>query len=155
MRTQLILIAAIAAFTTVAAAQTIRVGVFDSKAAVIGFYRSPKWAATIKAKHAEMDAAKKANDTARIQALEAWGSGKQDMAHRQLAGEAPIANILEALAAGLPEIAQGAGVVLIVPDLPYADKSVQTVDVTERVLDFFEADLRTRALVKEMTKHVH
>ena len=155
MRKQLILIAAIAALSSIAASQTIRAGVFYTKAAVVGFYRSPQWAATMQAKHAEMAAAKRANDTAKMQALETWGSSSQDLAHRQLAGEAPITNILEALAPGLPEIARGASVILIAPALPFADPSVQTVDVTEKVLDYFKADSRTRTIVKEMPAHVH
>ena len=93
-------------------------GTFHKASIVVAFYRSPLWAESLKAKMAEMAAAKAANDTKKVQELDAWGKAQQETAHQQLAGEAPIANILEALAPGLPEIAKKARVAMIVADLP-------------------------------------
>ncbi|MGA3020029.1 MAG: hypothetical protein ABSF62_23160, partial [Bryobacteraceae bacterium] len=98
------------------------------------------------------DAAKKANDTGKVRDLEAWGSTHQELAHRQLAGEAPITDILEALAPGLPEIARRAGVKLIAPDLAFADPSVQTVDITDLLMDYLKADARTLEIVRALRK---
>ena len=97
---------------------------------------------------AALAAAKAANDTKKVQELDAWGNARQETAHQQLTGEAPITNILEALAPGLPEIAKKARVAMIVADLPYADSSVETVDVTEMLLDWLKADERTRTIVR-------
>jgi hypothetical protein len=133
-----------------AGAQTVRVGVFDKQAVVVAFYRSPQWAEVNKAKRAEQDAAKKANDTKKVEELEAWGSSHQELAHRQLMGEAPIANIVEALAPGLPEVAKKAGVNLIVPDVAFAEAGVVTVDVTELVLAHLKADARTLGIVQDL-----
>jgi hypothetical protein len=140
------LIAALA--VSEAPAQPVRVGTFHKATIVVAFYRSPLWAESLKAKMAEMAAAKAANDTKKVQELDAWGNAHQETAHQQLAGEAPIANILEALAPAWPEIAKKARVAMIVADLPYADSSVQTVDVTELLLDWLKADERTRAIVR-------
>jgi hypothetical protein len=129
-------------------AQTVRVGTFHKASIVVAFYRSPLWAESLKAKMAEMTAAKAANDTKKVQELDAWGNAHQETAHQQLAGEAPITNILEALAPGLPEIAKKARVAMIVLDLPYADSSVEKVDVTEMLLDWLKADDRTRTIVR-------
>jgi hypothetical protein len=131
-----------------APAQTVRVGTFQKASIAVAFYRSPLWAETLKVKRAEMAAAKTANDTKKVQELEAWGTAHQERAHQQLTGEAPITNILEALAPGLPEIAKKARVAMIVADLPYADTSVQKVDVTEMLLDWLKADERTRTIVR-------
>jgi hypothetical protein len=131
-----------------ASAQTVRVGTFHQASIVVAFYRSPLWAETLKAKTAEMAAAKAANDTKKVQELNAWGKAQQETAHQQLAGEAPITNILEALAPALPEIAKKARVAMIVAELPYADSSVETVDVTEMLLDWLKADERTRTIVR-------
>jgi hypothetical protein len=147
-----ILAAAIAITAGLASAQTIRAGVFDKQSVVVAFYRSPQWAEVTKAKVAELDAAKRANDTAKVQALEAWGTAHQELSHRQLAGEAPIGNIMEALAPGLPEIARRAGVKLIAPDLPFADPAVQTVDVTDFLLTYLQADSRTLSIVLNLQK---
>ena len=103
-----------------------------------------------KAKRAELEAAKTANDTQKAQDLQAWGGAQQELAHRQLEGEAPIANILEALAPQLPDLARKAGVALIAPDLPYTDRSVQTVDMTDILLDCLQADQRTRTIVRNL-----
>ena len=131
-----------------APAQTVRVGTFHKPSIVVAFYRSPLWAESLKAKMAEMAVAKAANDTKKVQELDAWGNAHQETAHQQLAGEAPITNILEALAPGLPEIAKKARVAMIVADLPYADSSVETVDVTDMLLDWLKADERTRTIVR-------
>ena len=131
-----------------APAQTVRVGTFQKASVVVAFYRSPLWAESLKVKMAEMAAAKTANDTKKVQELDAWGTAHQETAHRQLTGEAPITNILEALAPALPEIAKKARVAMIVADLPYADSSVQSIDVTDMLLDWLKADERTRTIVQ-------
>ena len=150
-----IVAAALAIAASVAGAQTIRAGVFDKQAVVVAFYRSPQWAEINKAKVAELDAARRANDTAKVQDLEAWGNAHQDQAHHQLAGEAPITSILEALAPGLPEIARRAGVSLIAPDLAFADPTVQTADVTDLVMAYLKADSRTLSIVNDLKKQKH
>ena len=147
-----ILAAALAVAASLAGAQTIRAGVFDKQSVVVAYYRSPQWAEILKAETAELDAAKKANDTAKVRDLETWGTTHQELAHRQLAGEAPIGNILEALAPGLPEIARRAGVNLIAPDLAFADPAVQTVDVTDLLLAYLKADSRTLSIVQDLRK---
>ncbi|HYW42480.1 MAG TPA: hypothetical protein VE959_06465 [Bryobacteraceae bacterium] len=107
-------------------AQTARVGTFHKPSVVVAFYPSPQWAETLKAKMAEMEEAKKANDSKKVEALENWGKAHQEQAHLQLTGEAPIANILEALAPAFLEIARKAQVSMIVADLPYSDTTVST-----------------------------
>lgn len=148
-RFSILAVAAIAA--SLASAQTIRVGTFH-KPSVVAFYGSPLWADTLKAKRSELNAAKKANDTQRAKDLESWGGVQQELAHRQLAGEAPIDNILQALSAQLPELARKAGVVLIAPDIPYSDRTVQTVDITDLLLDCLQANQRTRDIVRDLRK---
>lgn len=132
-----------------APAQTVRVGTFHKPSIVVAFYRSPLWAVTLTDKKLEMEKAKALNDTKKVQELDAWGRAQQETAHQQLAGEAPITNILEALApVCLREIAKKARVAMIVADLPYADSSVQSIDVTEMLLDWLKADERTRTIVR-------
>ena len=136
-----------------APAQRIRVGTFHKASIVVAFYRSPLWAEIQKPKLADLAAAKAANDTKKVQELDVWGNAHQETAHQQLTGEAPITNILEALAPALPEIAKKARVAMIVADLPYADSSVQPVDVTEMLLDWLKADERTRTIVRDLQNH--
>jgi hypothetical protein len=146
------ILADLAVAAGLASAQTMRVGTFHKPSVVVAFYRSPLWADALKAKLAELDAARKANDAGKVQDLETWGAAHQELAHRQLSGEAPITNILEALSPGLPEIARRAGVKLIAPDLPFADATVQTVDVTDLLLAYLKADARTLSIVRDLRK---
>ena len=134
------------------AAQTVRVGTFHKASVAVAYYRSPLWAETLKSQMAAMQAAKRANDTQKVKELEEWGGKRQEIAHQQLTGEAPITNILEALTPAFPEIARQAQVPIVVADLPYADASVQTVDVTDSILDWLKADEATRKIVQELRK---
>jgi hypothetical protein len=77
-----------------AISQSNRVGTFNRQAVVVAYYRSPQWAATLKEKQQELAEAKRANDHVKIQQLNAWGEQAQELAHEQLAGEAPITNIM-------------------------------------------------------------
>ncbi len=125
-------------------AQPARVGTFDKPSVVVAYYHSPQWAETLRLKHAELAAAQKANDTKKVGELNAWGGAQQELAGRQLAGEAPIDNIMEALAPALPEITRKAGVSSIVADPPPA---VETVDVTALILDWLKANAQTRRII--------
>jgi hypothetical protein len=129
---------------------TVRVGTFHKPSVVTAFYRSPQWAGQLKRKMAEREAAKIANDTKKVQELEAWGARNQELAHQQLAGAANIANILDSLAGAMPEIARKAQVAVITNDLLYADPSIKTVDVTGQILDWLQADEATRNIVRQL-----
>jgi hypothetical protein len=67
-----------------------------------------------------------------------------------LAGEAPIDNILEMLKPALPGIAARAHVGMIVSEIPWADSSVTTVDVTDLLLDELQANAKTRQIVQQL-----
>jgi len=133
--------------------QQLRVGVIHKPSLVVAFYNSQNWAQILKSMVAELDAANKAGDTRKAEELEKWGQEHQELAHKQLSGEAPIDNILEALAAGWPEIARKGNVAIVVVDLPYADKSVETVDVTGQLLDYLNSSERVRKMVADLQQH--
>jgi hypothetical protein len=130
---------------------TIRVGIFDKPSIVIAYYRSPMWNHILKMKMSELEAAKNANDTKKVHKLEAFGTKSQETANRQLTGDTPITNILEALAPAFLKIAQEVrdnclGFVV-------CDATVQTVDVTDQLLDQLRADADTRKIVDELRNH--
>lgn len=131
-------------------AQTVKVGTFDKASVVVAFYRSPQWADVLNKKQIERQQAKQSNDQKKIEELDHWGESAQELAHKQLAGEAPIANVLDTLQPLFPEIAAKARVAIIVPDLVYADSTVERVDITDLLLDQLKADRKTRQIVEEM-----
>ena len=137
-----------------ASAQTIRVGTFNKGAIVVAFVRSRLFADTVmKPKLEEMEKAKQAGDTKKMDELKAWVGAHQDRTHEQLAGERPIDDIIAALAPAFPEIAKKAGVTLIAVDMPYAAANVETVDVMEQIMDWLKSDETTRKIVHEVMQH--
>lgn len=132
------------------AAQTAKVGTFHEPSLVVAYYRSPQWAEISQAKISEMENAKKANDTKKVAEMRSWGQNHQELAHRQLAGEAPLTNILEAMAPAFEEIARKAGVARIVGSQQSQAQGVETVDVTDPLLDWLKADERTRKICAEL-----
>ena len=129
-------------------AQEARIGTFDRTAIVIAFYGSPQWAATLKQKRAEMDEARRANDTAKINALNAWGGQSQELAHQQLLGTAGIGNILDVLQPAFEEIEQSESLSNIVP-ISSKELKPGDVDVTDRLLDWLKASDATRKTIQD------
>ncbi len=126
-----------------------RVGTFDRQPVVVAYYRSPQWASVLHAKNAERDAARKAGDTQKVQELNTWGGAQQNLAHRQLMGQAPIDNIVEALQPAFVEIARKQKLDKVV-ETPAADERGEMVDVTDSILDWLKADDPTRAIIHEL-----
>lgn len=137
-----------------ARAQT-RVGTFDRQSVVVAYYRSPQWAEILNARTAERDAARKSGDTKKVDELNAWGGAHQDLAHRQLAGEAPITNIVEALQPAFDEIAKSMHLDKILTEPPPAEVRFETVDVTGPIIDWLKADERTRKIIRDLRSRPH
>jgi len=133
-------------------AQTTKVGTFDRPSIVLAFYRSPMWSAVVQEKKTEMQQAKAANDQKKVDELNKWGGDSQELAHRQLAGEAPIDNILEMMRPMLATVEARAKVTNVVPEVPGADKTAATVDVTDLLLDQLQADAQTWQMVEQLRK---
>ncbi len=134
------------------AQQGPRVGVFDERSLVLAYYRSSASNDMVKAKMEEMKVAKASGDSAKVAALEKWGTDQQELAHRQLAGQAPITNILEYLKPVLPEVAQAAGVDIIPGSTLYLGPRVEKVDVTDLLVARFNPDAKTREMIEKLRR---
>jgi hypothetical protein len=132
-------------------AEENRIGTFNRQAIVVAYYRSPQWADMLKQKRAELEEAKRANDAAKIKELNAWGGESQELADKQLAGDAPIKNILEALRPTLDEIEKTEHLTSIVP-APAPDNKATSVNVTPQLLDWLKADQKTRTIIQGLPK---
>ena len=129
-----------------------RVGVFDERSLVVAYYRSSAGKDLVKAKMEELKVAKAAGDSAKVAALEKWGTEQQELAHRQLAGQAPITNILEYLKQFLPDVAQAAGVDVIPGSTLYLGTRVEKVDITDLLVARFNLDAGTREMIEKMRR---
>lgn len=107
-----------------------RVGTFDRVEILKAFYKSQHWDDVLTAKKAELAAVKEKGDLDKAKELENWGQASQELAHRQLAGEAHLTNILEHLGGHLPMVAVEANVRMIIEKPLYHDGSMVLVDVT-------------------------
>ena len=131
-------------------AQPVKVGTFSKPAIVVAYYRSQLWMHTLQSNWDEMKAAKAANDTAKIEQLNKWGGSQQEIAHKQLSGDAPLTNILEALSPAFPTIAQKAQVSVVASGVLFTGTGVEKVDVTDLILDWLKADDQTRKMIRDI-----
>ena len=96
----------------------VRVGVFDSRAVAMAYYRSSSFSEELNALHAELKTAQKAGVEESVKELEAKGIALQNLMHKQGFGSWPIDDIVKRINDQLPTIAERAGVALIVSDGP-------------------------------------
>jgi hypothetical protein len=130
-------------------AQAPRVGTFDRQAIVVAFYGSPQWAEVLREKQIELKAAQQANDQKKVDELNKWGGESQELAQRQLAGHAPIDNILKAMAPAIQDICKAENLSKVIP-ASASDPASQTVDVTLELLDWLKASEKTRGIIRQM-----
>ena len=131
-------------------AQTVKVGTFDRTSIVLAFYRSPLWSAKLKDALAERDRAQAAGDGKKVAELSKWGQSQQALAHKQLAGAAPIDNILEMMKPMLTTVQGQTHVTTVIPDPPGARKGAATLDVTDPLLGQLQASAQTRQMAQQL-----
>jgi hypothetical protein len=131
--------------------QQIRVGVFDSRMVALAYYNSDEHRRFMQDLMSQLEAAKAANDTAKIADLEFRGPALQNLMHYQVFSNASIPNVMEKLAPEMSKIAADARVSLIVSkwDLVFHDPSVEYVDVTDALVARFNPNERVRKWVAE------
>ena len=126
-----------------------RVGVFHSPSVVVAYYRSELWLRQVRQRREALEEAKRAGDRRKAAELDRWGRDAQKLAHRQLAGKAPIDNIWQELQPFLPEVAARAGASRVVLEPP---PGTEAVDVTEHLLDALQADASTRRIAGDLRR---
>jgi hypothetical protein len=125
---------ALVAVPLVSAAETLRVGVYDSRGVAIAWGNCGEFRAKIDAMKAEHAAAKAAGDTARANELGEEGPWLQERMHMQGFGNLPVDDILEGRDEMMAGVAKAAGVVAIVPNVDWMGDGVEIVDVTEALM---------------------
>lgn len=135
--------------TVPVSASTPVIGTFDRSSIVLAFYRSPFWEAILDDRRFELSTVKAANDTARAKELEKYGGESQDRAMQQLAGKAPIDNILAVLRPELKDLTARLKLAGIV-EVSAADPKGATVDVTPLLMDWLKASSETRKMAADL-----
>ena len=131
----------------------LRIGTYHAPSLVVAWVRSAQHARELDALVAARDAAAQAGDQAKVAECERKGAEGQELAHRQLAGEAGTQDILERVQADLPEVRRKANVQQIVPEGEVLGDQVEIVDVTDLLVELFHPDDATRRLIADVRKH--
>jgi len=137
----------------------LRVGMFDSRAVALAYYRrflrSPEFVASLKKLKDEHDKAEAAGDHEKAKKLEAEGRAGQENIHSQVFGSAPVDEVVAHIQDHLPEIAKQAGVDLIVSkwSVTYRSPATEFVDVTESMAKLFKPDEETWKILRDISKH--
>ncbi len=128
------------------------IGTFDSRCVAAAYYRSEEFLADIAEQKAEYEEALQVGDTERADELGALGPEQQQLAHEQVFSRGDIDEIIWLIWSELPDVAEEAGVDLIVStwDIIYRDESMQFVDVTDLLVLFFDPSEETLDLIESM-----
>lgn len=130
----------------------IRIGVYDSRGVALAWARSPEFVQWLSDKRQEYKDAKTANDTTKVKELDNEMPWMQVRLHLRAFSTAGAGDLLRKVADGIPAVAREAGVTLIVSkwEMPFADPSVETVDVTVPLAKLFKPDEQTLKMVGEI-----
>ena len=135
---------------------TVVVGTYDSRAVAVAYAQSDAFGAYIVAQQADvaqvLERAKTAGDENFVTELEGLGPAMQKRLHEQGFGSAPVDDILARIEDKLPEIAERAGVDVIVSKwtLTYRDPAAKFVDVTGLIAAEFDPDERTLKMIESL-----
>lgn len=155
MRTRLFLIATLLlllfARETASADPTLKIGTYDSRSIAVA------WAASahndVGVKMQELTAAKEAKDEKKVRQLEQWGSQHQQVLHLQGFGRVPVADLLTPFRTQLEQLAAELGLTAIVMSCDYVAGNVELIDVTERMVEFYQPSEKTKATALGIRKH--
>ena len=91
-------------------------------------------------------------DVEKVKKLEAQGQARQEQAHRQGFGTAPVDEILQRIKDKLPAIAKKSSVDVIVSKwvVTYSTPGARFVDVTDLIIEPFDPDERTKRIIREL-----
>lgn len=132
----------------------MRVGIFDSRAVAIAYARSEAFGRAVKSLKEEYAKAKSEGNDQHAKQLEAEGSGRQELMHKQAFSTYSVNSILQIIKERIPGIAAQAKVDVIVSkwDVIYQRPGIEFTDVTDLMVKPFDPDERTLGTIRELLK---
>jgi hypothetical protein len=146
------LVSILIAAETKKAVNPLRVGVYDSRAIAIASGPTEWFNKPVREKMKEMEKAKAANDQQKIKELEEWGQQQQQKSHLMAFGTAPVQHLLEPVKDKLPEVAQKAGVDIIISkwQIDYQAEGAEFVDITDAMVALYNPNEKVLKSVEAM-----
>jgi hypothetical protein len=130
----------------------LRVGTFDSRAVALAFWRGPDGMEIISELQRELKQARAAGKEKRVAELEIELPGLQVRLHQQVFSSGSVTDVIGRISDRLPDIAEEAGVAIIVPkwNVAWQGKVVEVVDVTDRLVACFNPSEQVLQMIKPM-----
>ncbi len=128
------------------------IGVFDSRCVALAYYRSEEFMTEINQLKADYEAALQEGDSVLAEELGILGPQMQQLAHEQVFSTGNIDEIISMIWSELPGVAEEAGVDIIVNswDIIYKDETVQFLDVTDLMVEFFNPTEEVLETIEEI-----
>ena len=129
---------------------TLRIGVYDSRAVAVAWGNSTEFRKSLDAVTADYKKAKEAKDDKRVKEIDTQMKAKQRRAHEQGFSTGSVANIMANLKDSLPAVAKKAGVDVIVSkwEVNYQSPDIKVVDVTDDLVALFHVSAKGLEWVK-------
>ncbi|OIO92893.1 MAG: hypothetical protein AUJ96_31440 [Armatimonadetes bacterium CG2_30_66_41] len=115
-------------------AKAVRLGTFQKLDLITAYYRSDAFARRLAVLQVQREAAVLLANKAEVERIEKQGAAMQELAHKQLAGQASATEVIDYLKPYFPEVAKAAGVHVIVDEVLFRDSAVQLVEVTDLLM---------------------
>ncbi len=123
---------------------TLRIGVYDSRAIAVAWGNSAEFQKTMESDTSDYKKAKEAKDDKRVKEIETQMKAKQRRAHEQGFSTGSVAPIMASIKASLPAVAKKAGVDVIVSkwEVNYQSPGIKVVDVTDDLVALFHVSAK-------------
>ena len=134
---------------------TLRIGVYDSRAIAVAYYNSTESGKSMETITADYKKAKAAKDDKRVKEIETQMKAQQRRQHEQGFSTGSVANIMAKIKDSLPAGAKKAGVEVIVSkwEVNYQSPEVKVVDVTDDLVALFHVSAKGLGWVKGIKDH--
>jgi len=133
---------------------TQKIGTFDSRAVAIAYYNSKSFNNAMESSMSDMKTAKEKGDKKAIAKIEREHTLRQAMMHEQGFGKGSVNNIIDLVKDKIATLAKKEDLATIVSkwEVVYSGANVELVDITEKIVDFFEPNERMKQMTKEVLK---
>ena len=142
----------IASSFIIKAQEKIKIGVYDSRAIAICYFRSTEFSKEMRSLMEQRKEALKDSDSVKAKELEEKGILLQRIAHDKGFGTGSVAEILEKYKVEIEKLAKENNLVVVLSkwELNYSDPNIELVDITLQMMDLFGADDNLKKMYKQM-----
>lgn len=133
--------------------ESTRIGVFDSRAVAVAYAHSDFMKEKYKELKKQQQKANENGNSEKAKEIRKRGEQIQKKLHKQGFGTASVSNLLKPVKDKIPEIAEKAGVDVIVSkwDIEYKSSSAEIVDITEKIVKPFNPSKRVLKIISGLS----